>query len=478
MARAPRFALLFGLLSLGTAPPAAPQGGEDPSPPTPAPEAEEADAVVARGRGLAVRASEVIPVLIDRYAAAPDGRGLLKLLVSSRLIELIAREQAVAVSAAEVTARWEEMDRQTRAEGVAGGLAAALAERGLGTDEFREYLRLILLQEELTRRALAVGRDVPITADQQEIWLAQEMEELGLSWPPPPWPDGIAARCGPIAIGAAELGAMLLDKLDPKDVRETCWHLLLRKGIEKRLPDLAPAARGEAVDAEMERRRREAEAGAAAQAPGVRFEELLVARGSSLELLRRDPSVHVAALTRLWVDQVEGRDGVREEYVANRDRYEGLYGRAVHTYLIFLVAAQFSNELNRRTFAAAEAELKELAKEISTLREFTAASARRSEEESVRENRGDLGWVTRDDPRFPAPIRAAVFEYIGTGGTIPPAGCTLGPVRLDTGVVLLWLSAVKESPPWEEMYEHVHEELRRRFIEDVMPVKAVEMVVR
>ena len=61
-------------------------------------------------------------------------------------------------------------------------------------------------------------------------------------------------------------------------------------------------------------------------------------------------------------------------------------------------------------------------------------------------------------------------------GTIPPAGRALPPVRLESGSALLWVGALRESPPWEEMSAHVHEELRRRFLRDVLGPQEVELL--
>ena len=63
-----------------------------------------------------------------------------------------------------------------------------------------------------------------------------------------------------------------------------------------------------------------------------------------------------------------------------------------------------------------------------------------------------------------------------TGGTIPEQGRMLGPVRLDSGCALLWASARRPSPSWEEMSERVHEELRRRLLESEMPRESVELL--
>ena len=76
-------------------------------------------------------------------------------------------------------------------------------------------------------------------------------------------------------------------------------------------------------------------------------------------------------------------------------------------------------------------------------------------------------------PRVPAGLREALFQVLDQGATIPSKGLLIGPVALDSGVALLWASARRPSPSWEEMSERVHEELRRRFLEELMPIDSV-----
>ena len=73
-------------------------------------------------------------------------------------------------------------------------------------------------------------------------------------------------------------------------------------------------------------------------------------------------------------------------------------------------------------------------------------------------------------------VREALFDFLDTGGDVPAGGLVLGPVRLEKGCTLLWISDVRESPSWEIMMEHVNEELRRRLVEEVMPFDSVKMV--
>ena len=70
-------------------------------------------------------------------------------------------------------------------------------------------------------------------------------------------------------------------------------------------------------------------------------------------------------------------------------------------------------------------------------------------------------------------MRRAIFAHLDAGGDVPAGGRALKPVRLDSGVGLLWISEERPSPPWEVMAEYVHQELRRRFVERVLPGDSV-----
>jgi hypothetical protein len=280
------------------------------------------------------------------------------------------------------------------------------------------------------------------------------------------------ARCGEVTVTRAEFAAFLLERLERDDVSESAWHLLLLEAIETRMPDLAPAARERALDEEVERRRRKH----AAEYPTVTFEQRLGATGRTVASLRRDPSVAIAALSRSWVDRAYGPEGVRSTYEKERELFEARYGEAVRAAMLYLVAGRFVNDLCPRTFERAEEDLRKLSARIRTRDDFVAQVARLSEEPTTKKQEGDLGWVTRGDARVPAELRHPIHHVIETGRAIPPEGRIAGPVRLQSGVALLWLSERRPSPSWEEMSERVHEELRRRFVEELMPRESVELL--
>jgi hypothetical protein len=70
----------------------------------------------------------------------------------------------------------------------------------------------------------------------------------------------------------------------------------------------------------------------------------------------------------------------------------------------------------------------------------------------------------------PAPIREAVF----TGPRDDAEHCA-GPVRLynPSGAALVWVGERRPAPGWDEMRARVHNELRRRFLDECLTQKDV-----
>jgi len=435
--------------------------------------AGQKDAPIARGKGgLTVARGALEASLLERFGYSEDGRELLDLFLKARLLDTLAAQRGVRVTETEVAQRWKELEKRSQASGQT--LSDELQRRHLTPEQFREFLRLALVQEKLAREALGIPAGSEISGDKQEVWLQQEIGARGLELlPPSAGLEGALARCGELTVTRAEFARFLLERLAREDVRESAWHLLLLAAIDRRMPDVAPEARARAIDEEVERRRKKHEA----ENPKITFEQRLGATGSTLDGLRRSPAVAIAALTRLWVDRTAGAEGVRSTFEKEREAFEARYGEAVRASLLLRVAGRFVNDLCPRTFEQAEDELGKLAHELHSQAEFGAAVGKQSEEPNTKKQQGDLGWVTRGDGRIPHELREALFHLLDTGGTIPEGGRLLGPVRLDRGVALLWASARRPSPSWEEMSERVHEELRRRFIEELMPQDSVELLL-
>lgn len=422
----------------------------------------------ARGEGVELTWDDFDRQLVMRFAMSEDGREALKQLLKARLLDRLAKESKLEVGPKQVQARWEELDREARAGGEAGGLAGALEAQGVDEQVFREFLRLAIVQETLSRRALGLPAEREVNAEQQEMWLDQVIVQRGSQTPPPPWSDGVAARCGDVTLSQRDYTLFLRTQLDPELLRETCYQMLLERSARARMPDLSSDALAAAVEAEIARRR--AETSADPRYQGLSYEQILSAQGVLLEGLREDPALVTAALANLWVDRSHGEEGLRSVYAQERAWFDGRFGEFREVRGIFLRGAVFKNQINPRSLEECEDQLSAIERKLGAIEDFERAVLEHSEDPSSKEKGGLLGWVPKGDERVPEVIRQAAYS---DDGRPLGQGRLVGPVRLPGGAALLWIGATRPAPGWDVMRTEVHRELRRRFLEESLPRESV-----
>ncbi len=329
------------------------------------------DSSPARAGETTLSWEEVDRLLLDRHALSESGREALLHLIKSRLLDVLARETGLEVAESTIDERVTELERELRMDPrFPRGLADMLAGEGMSMATFRDFLRLAVVQETLARRALGIPSEQPITGEQQEMWLESVIAERGLEELPDPWDDGVVCRLGELTITRAEFLVHLRSRTDAGDIRDGCYQLLLRKRIRARMPDLSPAALKRAVEAEILRRKNKVRADPRYQ--GVDYERLLAAQGIRVDAWAEDPSVQIAALARLWVERSFSADDMKRVYADEREYFDGLFGEAVETWIVFLNAVKFENDLQQRSFDEAHRQLLEAGEAIATRAEFQA----------------------------------------------------------------------------------------------------------
>lgn len=431
------------------------------------------DEAAASARGISVGFDELERVLVDRHALSEDGRAILSHRVQLTAIDHLGRERGVTASAAEVAREWNAIDAQVRSGVDPEGLESYLASSEVDPLEFRETLRIGLIHRKLARVDLGIPENEEISGEQQSIWLDEALEKLGVEGYPPPYADGVVARVGPVEISAVDFRAELREQLDPVFVREACRHLVLAKLLELRMPpfsdaDQERAAVEAAVTVELDRRRAAVRSNPAYE--GVPIEQLLISQGFRIDAWPNDPGVRVSALATLFVDRVEGEEGLRREYEERKDFYEGHYGEAVRARWILLSGSNAPGA--KRTQSQAMSELERVAGAIPHEQEFAVRAYAISEDQTSSGNGGDLGWIRHlDDSVFPE-VRDALFAAAGIG-QLPAGGRLAGPVRIPEGAALFWIGELRPSPGWGEMRGYVHDALRQRLVDETLPPEAL-----
>jgi hypothetical protein len=436
------------------------------------PRAVASDEIVAQALDSVLSAEELEDLLVIRRASSEDGRAALRHLAKSRLLEKLGHEFGLVLPDADLERRVKAADDEARKGGAPDGLAGHLKRARLTREQFKHFLWLAYVQETLTRRALALDDKKPVTADQQEIWIEEELAKRAFQTYPPPWKDGVVARASDFTIAPGEFLDYLRGRLPAETLREDCYQLLLQKRMLARMPDLAPEKLEKAVDEEVQRRRDEVRLDP--KNKGVPLEQLLGAQGILVERLGDDPAVRISALSKLWVERSYDDKNLKQVYETERELFDGLYGPAQEVALLFLRAAKYKNDLNPRTFEEAEKELATFAQRARSREEFRDLAKSRSEDAESKPAAGELGWVGPLTPKVPREIREEVVRRLA----LPEAQASglVGPLRLANGSCLLWIGRRRPRPSWDVMSGYVRAELRRRFVEDVLPRAAVVTV--
>jgi hypothetical protein len=423
------------------------------------------------GSASIVTFDDLNALLIWRDGNGPNGDAALRQLLELRVIDAKGRAGGIRITEAMINERYRELDVEAKETSSPGGLAEFIAAEGVPMEQFREYLRLSLIHETLTKEALGLPKDAEVTGDQQQIWLAQELKDRGYEPRDHPWNEGIVCISGDVVITRDEFGDYLRSQVDDPDEREACYLILLERAVRARMPEVTSEGANKALDREIERRA--AEAGANPDYQGVSYEQLLEARGLSIEAIRRDPAIRAAALAHEAVDRRHDEDSLRASYEEERGFYDARFGEAVELSVLFKNAVEDEGNPLVPSFRKVEQEMRELKAAIAGPEDFVRVVDMHSQDKTTRERGGLLGQITRaGESKELADLRNAAFAVVdSTPDDI--AGTIIGPIRIEKGVLLGMLGARTPSPTWAEMRGHVHRELRGRFLSETLDRKSI-----
>jgi hypothetical protein len=185
--------------------------------------------IAARGRDSELGFAEFDRLMLARHGEGETGRAALKHLLNARVLDALAKEAKLVLGEHDVQKRLDQIEKDIAASGEKGGLSAYLKSNGISLATFKEFLRLGIIQETLARRALGIPEGKPVSGESQELWLDQVMGARGVDYPAPPWPDGVAARCGDVSVTVDAFAAHLRLQVDRATLREDCFQALLQK---------------------------------------------------------------------------------------------------------------------------------------------------------------------------------------------------------------------------------------------------------
>lgn len=413
----------------------------------------------------AITFAELDQLLLDRHALGPVAKDALDFLSQSALINHLARQANITVTDEQVRARFDELDRRTREQGIEGGLRGHMERSGVDADDLMEALRDQLMLAELTRRALELPEGEPVPEFDQQIWLDQQMTERELERFARPWQDGVVARLGEVEIHADDLAVRLRDTLGTTKLRDALFQLMLAKRIEGECSGIDASVRRAAIDAEIERRRAETAANPAYQ--GVSLEALLKAQGLDPDRYHMDPAVRIAGLSTLLTDTRYAGGRLEEAYRAEQQWFDDRFGESVEAMVIYAVTASTPDDIVKFTRETARERLTEIAATLDSEPAFSATAARLSQDASNGLTATNLGAMHRVDGRLDGELSRVVFRLHEEG-----VRGVSEPIEMSTGMGLFFIGDHRATPEFAGMRDAVHTELRRRLLVGLIPNEA------
>ncbi len=414
--------------------------------------------------------TELDALMLARHALGPVAEEPLAFLAQSSLIERLGREAAIEITSAQIEARYNELDRLTLEGGVEGGLSGHLEREGVARADFLEALRDQLVLAELTRRALRLPADRTVPESDQAVFLEQQMSGRSIEPLPRPWKDDVVARFGDIDIFGKDLAARLRNVLGREKVRDALFQLALAARVERECKDLPADVREAALALEIAQRRADAESDPRYQ--GVSFDALLSAQGLDPAAYASDPSVRIAALSTLVVDTRWAGDKLEQAYRAEKEWFDGQFGESIEAAIVFAITNEKPDGIVKFTREQARVRLADIAAISETKTAFAATVAKVQQDASDGIVASDLGRVQRTNARLDAELRETVFRLHAEG-----VRGTSAPVELSTGVGVFFIGEHRPTPPFAELRDQVHTELRRRLLVGLLPAEELATYV-
>jgi hypothetical protein len=380
----------------------------------------------------------------------------LEHLLQIRLVEVEAAQRGLTVRNEDVEARFNEASAALKAEGL--DLARELKSRGMSEAEFRKLLSDSLLHERLARADLAIPEGTEIRPAQLQAWTRERIAAVLAAHVKT---EGMSLFSGPYRIPHEEVGATLLRTMSPGKLRDFAGQCAL----ESALPAWG-AAQGLVLDdavlvAEVEWRRRRV-----AENPnykGATYEDLLAARGSSVEAVLASGELRVAGWLRLYADR-QWQDSWFDNLSADERRsLEDEFGPARDvSWLLLHAKVEKESELDLDLAGAAE-ELRAWKAQMKSPADFATLAERYSEHEESRRRGGRFGVVHLLEPGVDPLLCAAAF--------MAPVGEISEPVPVTGGLALLLVHAERPTPAEPDFRRIVRrarqEEARAQFLKDL-----------
>lgn len=406
----------------------------------------------------------------DRFLGAnahyqQTGIEALTHILQIKLVQLESEARGLVADPQAVEARIEEAIAQIEAAGKS--LDVLLSARQMGMAEFRKLIGDSLLHEQLVRTDMELGAEEVVSPAMLQQWTDTRIAELlKLSMTAPP---GMALDAPPYRVSEQELGAIIRQTMGNEDLVGRVEQLVLMEALPQWASEHKLPLTDDILYQEIEWRRKRVEENPAYG--GMTYEGILKTKNSTVEAVLKSEELRVAGYLRLltevrfpdsWFDAMDAdaRLALKNEYGASR-----------HIGWLLLRSHEEKKDDLDLTFDEADAELRKLLERMESAEDFMDLAADYSEDEHSRRRKGMVGWVHLEEEGVAPALSQAAFDAPGKGIFGPLKIVDDNPFAPLSGMALLLVTDVRESPTEPEFRSLVrrgqHMRLRQEFLKEI-----------
>ena len=303
----------------------------------------------ARYGGGTVTMSQLEKYIATRYAKEPVGKDALDYEIRERVLEQEALKRNIRIPDSELQAAIQKIDAGIR-EQTKHSLDDELGLKGMERSTFEAIYRKQLACERMVRADLAVPSGETVGAEQQELWLSEKVN--GAKIVREKLPPGAFALVNGDPITPAQVGATIRLKLSRAEIRDALRNLIGVLLVEARAKEMGLEADTKDIDAAIDRRRERF-----ANNPkmvGITFDQLLQAKGLTIEDLKHDGGVRGEAILYKIGETAYPDEEVDRRYAAEKAEFDGAFGESRKVSWILMHASSDPNTLIKKTYPEVE----------------------------------------------------------------------------------------------------------------------------
>lgn len=415
------------------------------------------------GKEATVTRTDVAMEMAFHLRRDERGREACGMMVDAMITRNEANRLNVMPSRADVKSYWAKLQQQLIEAGRRPEDIPAV--RNTSEEQWLDLLSVQISQERVVRKELGLEANENVAGDMLKLWLTEARERAAIETDPDKLPLGTAAMVNNKAIALIDLGFLLLrtseDFERDRFIRQVIYLKTLESMAAKKAITISETDLDRAIEARRVQAKKDPRLG------GVPFEQLLKARGMTIESLRQLRVFRSQVLLDKLAELEFSDEQLKAELTADRDAILAEVGPRRRIGAIFLRALEQPNQIITRTFDEAMAHLQIVRARIAK-DGFAATASIESELGDSKRKGGDVGWHRKGSTELPTSVVQAAFAMKMTDVSMP--------IRTKDGCYIITVLDREPVPTDDELIDRLRIVRGKTLSEGILKNAEVEIV--